>query len=457
MRLNGMQLQQATGGVWHKGVPAEVSAIATDTRQFPADAAFLALRGPHFDGHAFAGQVAGHARALIGDRDGMHLWKQIDLPQLEVADTLRALGDIAHAWRMQLTETTLVAISGSYGKTTLRSMLQHLFTALGLRTAATQANLNNLVGVPATLLSVPSDAEIALIECGISEQGEMAELARIVTPDIAVLTGIGAAHGAGLGGAAGVAREKALLLTRLQPEGTAVLGAGVHERLREAGVTPPPGSIDSDHSPLAVAWHLQGRKLTLQCGGAEAELVLALPASHWAADMALAATIALHVGRHSSRNFSLAGIASAMSNWQPVAGRMQLRTGPAGATLLDDAYNANPASMQAALDTLAAIDGRHTAILGDMAELGADAESAHAELRIAAGTRLMLVGPLMRALHAQRPEAQWFADCEALLAWLQRGEIDFGREDTILIKGSRSMELDRAVNLLASEEAEHAL
>lgn len=456
MRMSAIELQQATRGIWHNGMPADIAAIATDTRHFQQGAAFLALRGSRFDGHAFAEQAAEKAAALIGDAAGRKLWHQIDLPQLEVTDTQQAYGDIARAWRMQLSETTVIAISGSYGKTTLRSMLQHLFSELGLRTAATQANLNNLIGVPATLLAVPADAEIALIECGISEAGEMAALGHIVVPDIAVLTGIGAAHGAGLGGAEGVAREKGALLNHLQSKGWGVLGSGVQHRLLQAGITAPACTIDIDSNPLAVQWQLDGRELHLACGDAEATLTLALPASHWGADMALAATVALHYGRTSHHNFTLAQVARALAGWQPVSGRMQLRNGRDGACVLDDAYNANPSSMQAALDTLSALDGTHTAILGDMAELGADSSAAHAALRITAGTRLLLVGPEMRALLAAHPEAHWFADTETLLAWLQEQKVQFGPNETVLIKGSRSMALDRVVAQLA-EEVQHAL
>jgi|AMFO01.1.fsa_nt_gi UDP-N-acetylmuramoyl-tripeptide--D-alanyl-D-alanine ligase len=457
MRMNATELQQATRGTWHHGMPAEIHAVATDTRAFPKGGAFLALRGPRFDGHAFAEQVAEHASALIGDTEGRKLWQAIDLPQLEVADTQRAYGDIAHAWRLQLTNTALIAISGSYGKTTLRSMLEQLFVGLGLRTSATQANLNNLIGVPATLLAVPADSDIAIIECGISEPGEMAELGRIVAPDIAVLTGIGAAHGAGLGGTDGVAREKGELLRHLQPQGWSVLGHGVQTRLQQAGVALPAGSIDTDCDPLAVQWQLDGRKLTLACGNENTSLTLALPARHWAADMALAATVALHYGRKNQPSMSLAQTGEILAGWQPVAGRMRLRSGRHSARILDDAYNANPTSMQAALDTLAGLSGNRIAILGDMAELGPDSAAEHASLAIADGIRLLLVGNEMQALRAAHPDAAWFADAEALLAWLQEQCIVFGEGDTVLIKASRSMALDRIVAALAAEEDAHAL
>ncbi|MBL4760255.1 MAG: UDP-N-acetylmuramoyl-tripeptide--D-alanyl-D-alanine ligase, partial [Mariprofundaceae bacterium] len=205
MYLSGLDIQHATRGQWFNQTPSQIEhiqieRIQTDSRHFEQGDAFLALRGPSFDGHAFAPQVADKASALIGDQQGIQPWSDLKTPQLEVADTLLALGDIAHAWRKKLSNTTIIAITGSYGKTTIRSMLMHVFNALSIKTTATHANLNNLIGVPMTLLNIAKDTEVALIECGISEVGEMQRLSEIVQPDIAILTGITNAHAEGLGG-----------------------------------------------------------------------------------------------------------------------------------------------------------------------------------------------------------------------------------------------------------------
>ncbi len=224
MRLSGIEIQQAVHGRWLGEVPDEINGLATDTRGFKSGQAFLALRGPNFDGHEFACSVADRAQALIGDAEGIRLWQNMETCKMEVSNTLQALGDIAHIWRMQLRQTIFIAISGSYGKTSLRSMLSHSFSSLGFNVAATRANLNNLVGVPQTLLGVTKDADIALIECGISEVGEMARLAAIVHPDIAILTGITNAHTEGLGGLSGVVHEKAILFEHLAEHGWCALG-----------------------------------------------------------------------------------------------------------------------------------------------------------------------------------------------------------------------------------------
>jgi len=454
MRLSGQDIQRATGGQWHGVAPDAVASVVTDTRSFADGQVFLALRGPNFDGHKFAAAVADKALALIGDTQGIKLWSGITAPQLEVADTLVALGDIAHAWRMQLRHTTVVAISGSFGKTSLRSMLEHGFGALGLKVAATQANLNNLIGVPQTLLQVPSDSDIALIECGISEAGEMTKLAAIVQPDIALLTGITNAHGEGLGGLHGVVREKAALLEHMNEAGWCVLGAGVAELLKQAGIKVAERTlvIDDGQAADTVNWSLSGRMLQLRNGPETAVLELQLPARHWAANMALAASVILRYLPQAD----LSDVAAVLAGWQPPAGRMQIVTGNNGCTVLNDCYNANPVSMQAAVDTLRALDGRRVAILGDMGELGDDSHQAHADLDISGLDAVYLVGPRMKVLADANVEITWFASTADAVAALSMQ--CFAAGDSVLVKASRSMRLEAVVQLLSQkQEVAHAV
>jgi len=457
MRLNGAEVQRATGGIWHGDAPASISGVCTDTRKFKRGDAFLALRGPNFNGHDFAAAVADRACALIGDAKGVANWSELENSKLEVEETLQALGDIAHAWRMQLTDTSIIAISGSYGKTSLRSMLETGFTALGLSVAATRANLNNLVGVPQTLLAVPEHAEIAIIECGISEQGEMSRLAAMVQPDIAVLTGITAAHTQGLGGLSGVVREKALLLSHINRDGWCALGKDVAALMQANHIVLPkcPVSIDAADQAV-VSWQLNSCVLTLTYRGEQAAMQLALPARHWAENFAFAASIILrHLQQRSDKVYSLADIASALSGWQPVAGRMQRIAAQSGAVVLDDCYNANPVSMQAAIDTLRALSGRKVAILGDMAELGEASESAHAGFDIEGLDDVYLIGAQMQSLATQHPKAHWFATTADAIAALQG--IAFAAGDTVLVKASRSMHLESVVELLCAGEVANAV
>ena len=458
MRLSGSEIAQATRGRWRDRAPEVITEVVTDSRGFKSGQTFLALRGPHFDGHQFALAIADQATALIGDREGVRLWDDLNACQLEVEDTLKALGDIAHAWRLQLRQTTVMAISGSYGKTSLRSLLAHGFTGLGFNVAATRANLNNLVGVPQTLLATLADADIALIECGISEPGEMARLARIVSPDVAILTGFAAAHTEGLGGLNGVIREKSALLSHLAADGWCALGSGVRLQLERQGIAIPAPLIAAEDAG-AVDWQLDGRRLALSRGEESAELELPLPAPHWAANMALAADIILRLLGKKGQQRSLAEVAAILSDWRPPAGRMQLLRGNGGATIIDDCYNANPASMQAALNTLAAMEGRRVAVLGEMAELGEETEAGHAGLLLAGIDRVYLVGPAMQALAARHPEAHWFATTAEAVAHLADCRFDGG--DTILVKASRRMGLEAVVALLCGPiregEAAHAL
>jgi len=457
MRMSGLDLQHSTRGCWHHGMPDAVHGLSTDSRHFEHGQAFLALRGPHFDGHAFASRVADRASALIGDSQGIPGWSNIALPQLEVPDTLIALGDIAAAWRRKLKHTLVIAITGSYGKTSVRSMLAHVLQDAGLSVSATRENRNNLVGVPLTLLDTPASADIALIECGISEQGEMGRLAAIAQPDAVVLTGLAAAHGEGLGGLSGVVQEKHGLLASLPDDGWCALGTGVAQQLHEYALPLPATCMDMDAAAEhIVRWQLDGTTLQLKCGGSEASLSLALPAHHWAANMALAATVILRLAGtlHREDAITLGLIAESLARWRPVRGRMQILKGPNGSMVLDDSYNANPASMQAAMNTLADMDGRHIAILGDMGELGEEAEALHAGLDASAMDMLLLAGPMMRHLADKAKQAAWLPDTETLVqhvaAMMKEGA--FRKGDHILVKASRSMRFERITRLLTGKE-----
>ena len=453
MYLSGLDIQHATRGQWFNQTPSQIEhiqieRIQTDSRHFEQGDAFLALRGPSFDGHAFAPQVADKASALIGDQQGIQPWSDLKTPQLEVADTLLALGDIAHAWRKKLSNTTIIAITGSYGKTTIRSMLMHVFNALSIKTTATHANLNNLIGVPMTLLNIAKDTEVALIECGISEVGEMQRLSEIVQPDIAILTGITNAHAEGLGGLHGVAHEKSLLLKHLSPQGWCALGHDVLGQLP---------TIQHEHIETFVDWQLQSKELTLSYQGDFASLTLPLPAPHWGSNMAFVASIVMHYLQQHQRHVSLTELAHILASWQPVQGRLQSLSGIHNCVILDDSYNANPISMQAALHTLASMAGRRIAILGDMAELGRNAEAEHKQLDISQVDMLILAGSHMHALHKQHPASQWFADSESLLTWLSEKQAMFTAQDNVLIKASHSMQLHRVVRLLTEQENTHVI
>ncbi|MFQ5518874.1 MAG: UDP-N-acetylmuramoyl-tripeptide--D-alanyl-D-alanine ligase [Mariprofundus sp.] len=458
MRMTGLDMSRATHGRWHGKVPESVNGVATDTRGFVAGEAFLALRGPNFDGHHFAAAVADQAVALIGDSEGLSQWSELDASMLEVEDTLQAFGEIAHAWRKQLSQTTVIAISGSYGKTSLRSMLELGFSGLGYKVAATRANLNNLIGVPQTLLAVTAESDIALIECGISDPRDMDRLSTIVNADLAVLTGITSAHAEGLGGLEGVVREKAALFDHLAADAWCALGEGVAEQLSGFGIAVDNSLLLANQSG-AVQWQLDGKRLRLFDGQENASIELALPAAHWAANLALAAGIMLRFSRQQGRAVCLTEISQILANWQAPAGRMQRLTGGNGSLILDDCYNANPVSMQAALDTLVAMDGRRIVFLGDMAELGEDSVAAHASLQLANIDQVYLIGPQMQVLAEACANAVWFETTAEAEQFCRTTSFD--ANDTILIKASRSMGLEKIVACLSEqaskEGAAHAV
>jgi len=442
MRMSGLELQTCTAGYWHGEQPAMINGVATDTRKLNEGDAFVALRGPNYNGHDFAAEAANRgAAALIGDAEGMDSWQGIALPKLEVQDSLRALGDIAGHWRRTLS-VPVVAITGSYGKTTLRAMLEHVLALKGMRVTATRSNDNNLIGVPQTLLRIRPDDDVALIECGISESGEMPRLAAMARPDVAVITGIGEAHAEGLGGIAEIAAEKAQLFDALAADGCAVLGSGVSTLLADSLWDKEANVLDVDARDAdTVAWHMSGCSVTLSYGTESHSFDLPLPAIHWAQDAALAATILACM-----QLASLAEVAQAMSTWEPVGGRMRSIAGLHGCTLLDDSYNANPASMAAALDTLRHVSGRRIAVLGDMAELGADSGRLHAGLDVSGLDAVLLVGDEMNALSALPDEVRHMADVPQVVTAL-RG-MGLGKGDTLLIKGSRCMHMERVVDAL---------
>jgi len=455
--MTGMDMAKATQGEWVRGeVPSLIGGVDTDSRDFIAGHAFLALRGHTFDGHRYAAQVADQASALIGDARGVEGWKALtQVPHLQVQDTLRALGDLAAWYRQTLTHCRVIAITGSYGKTTVRSMLEHVLRKLGVTVAATQENFNNLIGVPKTLMAVPDDTAVAIVECGISEPGEMERLSAMVRPDVAVVTGLGAAHAEGLGGLLGVAREKAMLFKHLSPQGWCVLGPGVKAVFQQASCVTPHECIAMDDRN-SVHGELKGMRLTLCSRQDKAELMLPLPARHWAEDMALAAQVILRLGQDMGQAFGLHDIVQALQSWRPVAGRMQVIRFGTDITVLDDSYNANPASMQAALDTLAALDGYRIAILGDMLELGDDAADLHAGLALHDIDEVLAVGALMANLHTANPtrKIHAFRDATMLAPWLKGKDLP-PCHSTILIKGSHGTGLYRIAEELQARAAMH--
>ncbi|MDQ6994574.1 MAG: Mur ligase family protein, partial [Mariprofundaceae bacterium] len=328
----------------------------------------------------------------------------------------------------------------------------HLLTGLGLHVHTTNANLNNLIGVPQTILATPIDADVALIECGISEQGEMQRLANILSPDGVVMTGMTSAHSEGLGGLEGVVKEKARLLSAVKTDGWCALGNGVADDLKQQDIDITCQSIQNE-----VTWKRQGLDVTFYDQHQSADLRLALPADHWCENMALVLSIALATPWNIQISADFQDLVKLLSTWSAVEGRLQTYQGFAGCQILDDAYNANPVSMQAALHTLQAMPTRRIAILGDMKELGDTSLQAHATLNVQNIDGLWLVGEAMKVLHEQHPTSQWFLNVDALLAWLAANMENIMQGDTVLVKASHSMGLEKVVEMLKVKDVDCAV
>ena len=420
--------------------------VSTDSRALERDNLFVALRGPHFDGHAFLDQAMqrGAAAALV-DRA-----VETALPNLRVQDTRTGLGRLAAAWRACHT-MPLVAVTGSNGKTTVKEMIAAILGQRG-PLLVTQGNLNNDIGVPLTLLRLERTHRHAVIEMGANHPGEISYLTRIARPTVALITNAGPAHLEGFGSIEGVAHAKGEIYQGLSMNGIAVINsddvyaplwrelADAH-RMMTFGLQAP--------ADVRAEWRQEssGSALQLLTPEGATEVKLSLPGRHNVMNALAAAAAALAAGA------ALSDIKKGLEAMRPVHGRLERTTGIKGAELIDDTYNANPASLQAALDVLAACATRKWLVLGDMGELGEDAAALHEQAgewaRAAGVEALYATGELSR--HAARTFGagfEHFANHAALIAALT-GRLE--RENggvTILVKGSRSAHMEEVVAAL---------
>ncbi len=448
-----VEIVEAIGGRSEGRVTAK--GVSTDSRSVRQADLFLALSGPNFDGHNFvADAFAAGAAAAVVSRPiaGAGAGAGADQRCILVGNTLRALGDLARAVRRKWSGK-VVAITGSAGKTACKDM-SHAVVSRAFGAGKTPGNFNNHIGLPLSILGLELEHEVAILEMGASARGEIAELADIARPDIGVITNIGPAHLEGFGCLDGVGRAKAELLDAITEEGVAILNADDERCLamrgRCRGETLTFGmSEGADVRGVDVEYGEWSARFRLEGGG---WFELAVPGRH----SVMNALAALAVGR--VLGISDATMAEGLSAYGPAAMRMNLRR-VGGVTLVDDSYNANPASMAAALEVYRAmsVGGRRFMVCGDMLELGADSRMLHEELgeRIAGAgiDGLWTVGEESRAVAAGAREsdaemriAEAHAAVEAadaLLAELAPG-------DAVLVKGSRGVGLDCCVERIES-------
>jgi UDP-N-acetylmuramoyl-tripeptide--D-alanyl-D-alanine ligase len=421
--------------------------VSTDTRTIGARQLFVALDGPNFRGADFVAEAAdrGAAGAVVHD--------DADAPiaTIRVDDTRAALMRLASAWRGRF-DLPLVGVTGSNGKTTVRSLTA---AALGESVLATRGNLNNDIGVPLTLLRLSGSHRAAVIEMGANHAGEIAALAECARPSIGVLTNAGPAHLEGFGSIEGVARAKGELFAALPADGTAIINADDVFADYWRGVAAHASILTFGSGPHADVWFSDlvqgahgGTRFQLHAPAAEVDISLQLAGRHNALNACAAAAAAIAAGvAPDLLTVRLAGV-------EPVEGRLATRVGVGGARVIDDAYNANPASMLAAARWLTTLRGEPWMVVGDMGELGDDAAELHrelgAELREAGVERLFTIGPLMAGA-AERfgPNASHFERIETLIEALRS---TIGPGVNVLVKASRSMRLERVAVALTAEQ-----
>ena len=439
-----------------EGADVVCTSVSIDTRTLQPGALYVALQGQNFDGHDFvdAAQRQGAAAAMV-HRPVTH-----SLPTLQVDDTRLALGRLAAAWRARY-NIPMVAVTGSNGKTTVKEMIAAILAQRG-EVLATQGNLNNDIGVPLTLLRLRDSHYSAVIEMGANHPGEIAYVAQLARPGIGVVTNAGAAHLEGFGSLEGVARAKGELFQALDADGVAVLNAddrfaplwaqliGARTTLRfsveqAADVSVVPGTEQMDIGDALTT------RFTLSTPAGDIPVRMQLCGRHNVSNACAATAAALAAGA------GVMDIQRGLASLQAVKGRLQLKRVTAGVRVLDDTYNANPTSLRAALQVLAAAPGKKILVLADMGELGAGAEGLHGEIgeeaREAGVEQLFTVGELTR-FTAQRfgAGARHFATQDELIAVLC-AELSATPQQavTVLVKGSRRMQMERVVAVLLTD------
>lgn len=468
------ELAIAAGGRVRAASSRPLIGVVTDSRAITPACIFVALRGETHDAHAFVQQaIAAGAGAVVVSRDVL---VPDGVGVVMVDDTLRALGDIAAAHRRRFS-IPVVAITGSVGKTTTKELTAAALDAIGYRTHRTPGNLNNLVGLPLTLLGIETTDQAAVVEMGMNVRGEIARLTEIAAPTVGVVTAVSEVHTQGVGSIAGVAREKGALLLGLDAEASAVWTS-------DDGILQPYGAqsparrkitfgIDSAADVRLTEHRLESGRTRCAFairgvdGPVRADLALLGEGPARSACAALAAIVAIEGAQAAVR------AAPGLGTVAPTPGRARPVSGPNQSTILDDSYNASPRATELALQTCAELaagsNGRAVAVLGDMKELGTDSERLHEEVGAAAVTAgiqiLVCCGPEMRAAARGAVSAMLASGATGMriesvddpveAIALLREAIEQG--DVVLVKGSRSMQMERIVDALRSDRAPEAL
>ena len=442
-----MRLSEAAAmlDVAYNGADGEVLRVSTDSRSIQPGDLFIALRGEKFDGGNYAAQALkqGAVGVVLDPTQAPDIATAI-----RVDDTRLALGKLAAAWRNRFS-LPVVAITGSNGKTTVKEMLAAILrTEAGAESAvlSTEGNLNNDIGLPLMLLRLRETHRFAVLEMGMNHAGEIDYLTRLARPDVAVINNAMTAHIGFLGSVENIARAKGEIFNGLSETGIAVFNADdAHAWLwREANAQC--SVLDFGLASTAtVRGQYQsadfGAALTLTLPNVTLEIELQVPGAHNVMNALAAATAAFALG------ISHRSIVAGLSGFTGIKGRLQKQPALHGSTFIDDTYNANPDSVKAALAVLAQQPGKKILVLGDMGELGTDAAAMHAQIGLAACAsgvnRLLALGELtLETVGAFGAGAMHFERIQELLAELEN---ELTPDTTVLVKGSRFMQMERVV------------
>lgn len=436
------------------GDDTRVESISTDTRTTAPGALFVALRGERFDAHAFlaAAEAAGAAAVMVSRP------VETALPQLHVADTLEALGELA-AGLQRGRPATVLALTGSNGKTSVKTLLLGILERVG-PAYANPGNLNNEVGLPLAVIGAPEEARFAIYEMGAGGPGDIAYLCSIVTPNVALVNNIAPAHIERLGSLSGIAGTKAAIYEALPDDGIAVVNAddafapSFMQRIGARRVLRYGIEQDADVRARDLVAVADGSRFELLTPVGRRVLQLPLPGRHNVMNALAAATLALAAGA------GFDAVVEGLQAARPVKGRQVAHTLPQGNVLIDDSYNANPGSVAAAIATLAAAGGGAWLVLGEMRELGPDGPALHAavgqQAKQAGLAALWTVGPLAaEASRAFGEGGRHFEQQAALVAAL-REALGTAVGLRCLVKGSRGSAMEKVVAGVLAGEGTHA-
>lgn len=426
------------------GADAQFDSVSIDTRAIKPGEFYIALKGENFDGHDFIADAEEKGAMAVLAESPVTTKK---IPVLQVKDTLIALGKLA-AWHRAKFSIPVIGLTGSCGKTTVKEMMRSILAERHC-VLANQGTLNNHIGVPLTLLKLTQEHQFAVIEMGANHPGEIAYLTQIVKPTVAFINNIAAVHLEGFKTLEGVAHAKAEIFSGLDKDGCALINADDHyanwlqtqtdnRRIVHFGLKNTTSEYNARNVMLDETGHAT---FILHTPQGETEIHLSVYGEHNVLNAVAAATAAQQVGA------SLQEIKAGLEKMESVSGRMTLREGIHGARIFDDSYNANPTSVKAALDTLAKYSGERIIILGDMGELGPEAENFHRDIGLYAKKtgvqQLFAIGKLMRhAVDAFGKGAYHFADHDSLSNAVK--EI-LNANTTVLVKGSKSAKMGKVV------------